>query len=355
MKRTLKTIYAVFCTLCLAAGFLLTFYFAWSKGMQASALAICGLLLGFILAPIMHELGHVIFAKAAGMDCVYVKCFCFQVRLKEGRKRFSLSSPFAADRTEVIPKFGGNMKRRAAAYTLGGLLMSALTLTAILGVAIPLTVNGKTSYLLWGLMPYTAYLFLLNVAPLEYGNGKTDMLVYYGICQGAPTEKVFLSAMEIQGRLYAGESFSEIEESYYYEIPQLCEDEPLYAVMLDLRYRYHLEKEEYARAAECLNRLATLQPYLNELEMKKIAAELAYMHLINKDWERFEETQKLCREVLLEDTATAKRILAAYSYAIDKKEAVPVFKEQAEKCLEKERVKGMVKFERILLSRIEEV
>jgi hypothetical protein len=79
------------------------------------------------------------------------------------------------------------------------------------------------------------------------------------------------------------------------------------------------------------------------------------MHLLNRDWERFEETQKLCREVLLENTAMAKRILAAYSYAVDKKEAVPTFKEQAERCLEKERMKGVAKFERILLSRIEEV
>ena len=354
LKRNLKTIYAIFCTLLLAVGFLAVFYFAWQDGVTSAVLSIAGLVLGFVFAPILHELGHVVFAKAAKMDCVFIKCFCFKLQVKDGKKRFSFASPFAPDRTEVIPKCGGNMKKRASAYTLGGLVFSAVLLSAVLTTALLLTTYKMPSYLVWGILPYAAYLFLLNVAPLEYGSGKTDMLVYYGICKGEPAEKNLLSAMEIQGRLYAGESFSEIEEDAYYDLPQLCEDEPLFAVMLDLRYRYHLEKAEYEKAADCLNRLALLQPYLSETEIKKIAAELTYMHSLNKDLERIAETSKICREVLLENTASAKRILAAYSYAIDKPEAVPTFKAQAEECLQKEKIKGLAKFERILLSRIAE-
>jgi hypothetical protein len=183
------------------------FAFAWSKGMDSTILAVCGLVLGVIFAPILHELGHVIFAKAAGMDCVLVKCFCFQVRLKEGKKRFSFASPFAPDRTEVVPKFGGNMRKRAAAYTLGGLILSAVSLSAILGVAIPLSVMGKTSYLLWGLLPYIGYLFLLNVAPMEYGRGKTDMLIYYGLCKGAPTEKCSFQRWKYKEDCTLGKAF----------------------------------------------------------------------------------------------------------------------------------------------------
>lgn len=354
MKRSLKTIYAICCTLLLAAGFLTAFYFAWIDGLTSALLSVLGLALGFVLAPILHELGHVVFAKAANMDCVYVKCFCFQVRLKEGKKRFSLASPFAPDRTEVVPKCGGNMQRRASAYSLGGLVFSVGFLLLVLVVAILLTLLGISAHLVWGILPYAAYLFLLNVAPLEYGSGKTDMLIYCGIRRGEPAEKTLLAAMEIQGRLYAGESFSEIEESVYYDLPQLCEDEPLYAVILDLRYRYHLEKAEYEKAADSLNRLALLQPYLSDGETAKIAAELTYMHALSLDMERLSETSKMCQELLLENTATAKRILAAYSYAADKREAVPILKAQAEECLQKERIKGLAKFERILLSRIAE-
>lgn len=66
--------------------------------------------------------------------------------------------------------------------------------------------------------------------------------------------------MEIHGKLAEGKSFSEIDEKFYFDLPQLPEDEPMYAIILDLRYRYYLERGETERAADCLNRLASAQP-----------------------------------------------------------------------------------------------
>ncbi len=354
MKRRFAKIYAVICALLLLAGFLAVFLFAWKADVSDVIQVLIGLFLGFVLAPVLHELGHVTFAAASQMDCVYVKCFCFKIYLKEGKKRFGFASPFSSDQTQVLPKMGGDMKRRALAYTIGGLVFSLIFIVAVLVSAILVQILAAPNYLLWGILPYPIYLFILNVLPLEYPQGKTDIGVYVGIKRNADVEKNMLAAMEIQGQLFEGKSFSEIDENLYMNVPQLCEDEPMFALMLDLRYRYYLEKQDMENAAACLNRLAMLQPYLTEMEIKKIAAELTYMHSLNKDFERLSETSKICREVLLEETATAKRILAAYSYAIDKIEAVPTFKAQAEQCLAKERIKGLAKFERILLSRIAE-
>ena len=161
-----------------------------------------------------------------------------------------------------------------------------------------------------------------------------------------------LSAMEIQGQLYEGKSFAEIDETFYFDNPQLCEDEPLFAVMLDLKYRYFLEKEEYDKAADCLNRLAQAQEYLPDAEAEKLAAELTYLHSLRGDLESAEESGKLCREYLKSDEAAAKRVLAAYSKAFGKTEAIEPLKAQAQACLEKERIEGLRKFEEILLSRI---
>jgi hypothetical protein len=188
----------------------------------------------------------------------------------------------------------------------------------------------------------------------EYASGKTDALVYRGIKKGYDAEKNMLAAMEIQGQLYEGKSFAEIPKPYYFDQPQLCEDEPLFAVMLDLRYRYYLEKEDFDRAADCLNRLAQAQAYLPDSEVVKIAAELTYMHALNQDFERLQQTSEVCREYLAGESATAKRVLAAYAYAADKKEGIATLKAQAEESLAKERIKGLAKFERILLSRIAE-
>ena len=179
------------------------------------------------------------------------------------------------------------------------------------------------------------------------------MLVYVGLKKGFDAEKNMLAAMDIQGQLYEGKSYAEIEPKRYFELPQLCEDEPLFALMLDLRYRYYLEKGELEKAADQLNRLANSQVYLPDSEAEKIAAELVYMHSLLGDFEAAEENGKLCREYLNSEAAAAKRILAAYSAAFGRKDAAEELISQAEEALRNERIVGVAKFERVLLSRIQ--
>ena len=351
MRKIIATTYAIICTLLLVAGFLVSFGFAWGAGTAATVEVIIGLALGFVLAPIVHELGHVCFAWFAKMDCVYVKCFCIKIAVKDGKRRFALAWPFANDETQVTPKCGGNMEKRAARYTLGGLTCSALFLCVIVACAIVCAFLGSVQFLFWGLLPYTAYLFFLNALPFEYGNGKTDALVYRGIKKGYDAEKVMLSAMEIQGQLYAGKTFSEIDAEYYFNLPQLCEEEPLYAVILDLRYRYYLDKEDLEKAADCLNRLAGVQCYLPDEEVEKIAAELTYMHVLNGDIERANDCAKLCEGYLKGNTVSAKRILLVYSKLVNRTEALEVLELQAREALGKERIAGVRQFEEKLISR----
>ena len=348
MKRRFATMYAVLCTLLLVAGFVTVFLFAWQGGVPNIVQCLVGLFLGFIFAPIIHELGHVVFASAVKMECVYTKAFCFRFYLKDGKKRFGFASPFAPDQTQVLPKMGGEMPKRALVYTIGGLLFSLVFILADL-----ITVILLPNYVLWGILPYTGYLFLMNVLPLEYPNGKTDIGVYVGIKQGGGPEKNMLSAMEIQGQLAEGKSFSEIDETLYTGVPQLCEDEPMFAIMLDLRYRYYLDKQDIDNAAACLNRLVSILDYLPLAEGEKIAAELVYMNALRGEMPQAEENAKACQFFLKGNTATAKRVLAAWSVAGGHLEHAKALKEQGEACLQFERVAGVRKFEKTLLGRIE--
>ncbi len=347
MKRKLTTVYAILCTLLLAVGLVLVFWQAWQKGIIDTVAAICGFALGFVFAPLLHELGHYVIGKNVNFLCVYFKAFCFQFRLMNGKYRFSFVSPFAPDQTQMIPKSGGNMYDRANIYTLGGLIFGG----GFLAITVLIAILAK-NFVAWGIVPYTAYLFLLNLPATEYASGKTDSLIHRGIKKGGEEEKCMLSAMEIQGRLYEGKAFSEIDEGLYFDLPQLCEEQSLYAVLLDLRYRYHLDKGEEEKAAECLNRLALSQAYLSDEEVEKVAAELTYMHAVRGNIEGAEESGKLCKEFLAGESATAKRILAAYSLAVGKIEAIAPLKEQAKIALQKEKIVGVKKFEEKLLTRI---
>ena len=355
MKRKLSMLYAIFCSLLFVAGTIVAFIFAWRTGEKQALAFLLGLLASFIVTPTIHEVGHLFFLAINKMYCPYIKCFCIKQYFKDGKKRIGFASPFKADQTQAVPKTGGNMKKRASAYALGGLIFSTIFLALPIGAALTCTLLQVKIFALWGAVPYAAYIFLLNVAPFEYASGKTDMLIYCGLKKEMPAEKVMLSVMEIQGQLFEGKSFAEIDEDLYFNIPQLCEDEPLFAIVLDLRYRYYLEKNNLKSAADCLNRLVQAQAYLSDIDVAKIAAELTYMHALNGDLERAEESGKLCREFLKENTATAKRILAAYSSAFGKQEAVASLIEQAKAVLDREQMLGVRRFEEILLSRIQSV
>ena len=352
MKLRLGRIFALTCMLLLAAGLITVFVFSLQVGTNATILALLGMVLSFALAPILHEWGHIGFAELADMECVYAKFFCFKTYMKEGELQFGFASPFAPDETQVMPRSGGKMKARVTLYALGGLILEGIFLALVLTAWLLLREKGEISYLFLGALPYAGYLFLLNVVPAEYAGGKTDMQVCFGVWTGKDAEKVMLSAMEIQGLSYTGKSFAEIDEKLYFDVPQLCEDEPLFAIMLDLRYRYYLDKNEVEKAAAQLNRLAQLQGYLPENVVEKIAAELVYMHALRGDFESAEESGKLCKNFLLSKNCTAKRILLAYTKAFGKEENLEPLWDQADELLQIERNHGIVKFEESLIDRL---
>ncbi len=355
MKRSGAVMYALFITALLIFGIVTVFYFAWKIHYVQAILALVGVLLSFILAPTLHELGHLWFAKSAKMECVFIKFFCFKLYRKSGKLRFGFASPFSADQTQVVPKTGGNMRNRARLYALGGLICSGACLVAFAVSAVVLALVGRPSFVFFGVLPYFGYLFLLNVLPLEYASGKTDVLIAKGIKNSAPAERTMVAAMEIQGQLYEGKSYAEIDESLYFDLPQLCEDEPMFAVILDLRYRYYLEKEDLEKAGDCLNRLAQIQCYIPDKEIEKLAAELTYMHCLLGDVERATESGKLCAEYLQGDSVLAKRVLLAFSLATGKTEAVEPLIKQASEAIKTERLEGVRKYEELLLSRLQRV
>ena len=239
------------------------------------------------------------------------------------------------------------MQKRTFAYAIGGLALSLIFILAVLTSAIILK-----NYLLWGIVPYTVYLFVLNVLPLEYPQGKTDVGVLVGVQKGGDAEKNMLSAMEIQGQLSEGKTFSEIEETWYMDVPQLCEDEPLFAVLWDLKYHYYLDKNDLEKAADALNRLIVSAPYLTAEAVDSVRIESAYMMLLQKDSSQLKSLLETDEKLLRSDDYRIKRLLATYAYACGDKKKGKALVGQAKAALEKERIVGIRKHELTLLSRL---
>lgn len=352
MRSRKEKIYAIFMLAAFVAAEVALLITAW-RDVARLVGTVVGLVMALILAPTCHELGHFTFAIANRLKLKYIKCFCIRVMHRGGKYRFSFASPFAPDETQVLPMGGDNMKKRALAYAAGGLVFSGLLFLLLAIAAILVGVLKEPSFYLFGLLPYTGYLFLLNLPPVEYPSGKTDALVYQGIQKAAPAELTMLSAMQIQGRLSVGERYREIPKALFFDLPQLPEDEPTYAMLLFLRYRYFLDIEDMHSAADCLNRLAASAEYLSATEEEELAVELVYMHSLNQNQTAADECAALCAQYLQSAQLSAKRALAAYSFAFGEREKGEILLRQGRALLEKEDVLGVRAQEAELFDKLE--
>ena len=313
--------------------------------------AVVGIALSLVLAPIVHELGHVIFAKANKMQVQYCKCFCFRFYRKGEKARFGLCNPFAPDETQVVPKGSYNMQRRAIAYAVGGLVVGGALAVAVLAVCVVAWCMHYTAYFAFGMLPYTAYLFLLNLMPAEYASGKTDALVVYGLQKGKAAEAAMLNIFRIHGELQEGKTFAEINEEFYFSAPQLPMDEPLYVATLDLRYHFYLEKEEYEKAYDCLKRIMAAKDYLFDAEIYDLEREIAYISLLGGNAEALKKSTEANPEFWTENCVKAKRVLALYAASAGELERAKLLAAQAEELLPMLSLEGERKHEALLINR----
>ncbi len=351
MKRIFTKIYAWALLFLLVAGLSVVVAFAWLR-LDDLINAVVGVAAAFILAPTFHELGHYIFATANSLKVVYCKFFCFRYYEQAGKKRFGFANPFAADETQVLPIGSEDMFSRAYGYTIGGLVVGGALLAVVLVANVVCWCLGATAFSALGMLPYVAYHFFLNLLPAEYPSGKTDALVAKGLKEGEPTEATMLNVMRIHGGLQEGKRFAELEEAWYFSAPQLAEDEPLYAAILEARYAYFLEKEEYEKAFDCLKRIRSAGEYLSEREVLALERNLAYLCLLGGNDEVLKTAVKNAEEYWQSEDVAIKRTLALYMQKCGEAERAALLIEQAEALLQEEPILGIKKHEMLLLSRI---
>ena len=366
-KRFWKNAYAILLALLCAAGFVCAAYFAYSKrsGGGAAGLWACiaGGALSLVFAPFFHEIGHIVFAKANGFNIVYWKIFALQGDFTGKKGRISFCSPFAAEQVQAAPKRAyKDMKKRAGAYTIGGLVFGgAFLLLALIPAAALRSVGGAAAYAFFGALPYAAYLLLLNLPPFEYAGGKTDMRVFYELKTDKPCGVRLVAAMNAQGELAEGKPYSGIDRAYLDNLPAIAEDEPLFAMNEFYLYFAAAEARDYETAAKHINRIAALSPYLSEKEQRAALCELTYLNAVLSDETQAEKCfAALCGDSFCGNGAEAfqtsaeNRAAAAYyvlrgDFACSARSA-----EAAAAAAENEKLPGAAESEKLLLSPVRE-
>ena len=351
MKRIWVKIYA-WALLVLAVGGMLAVIFFAAQDLDNLVEAVVGCTVSLFLVPTLHELGHVSFALANRMEIVYCKFFAFHYYRKGDKKRFGFTNPLAPEETQVLPIGCQNMKKRAYRYAIGGLVFSGVLFTVVLAASILSWALGGNAFTVYAWLPYSAYLFLLNLLPVEYPSGKTDALIAAGIRKNEPVEQTMVNLMCIHGELQQGLSFAEIDESYYFSAPQIPVDEPLYVAILDARYSYYLEKEDFEKALDCLKRIRAAGEYLSKEEICTLERNLAYLCLIGGKDTVLKEAVKHDEKYWQRNEVAIKRILATYMSGCGDQERTAALMGQAYALLPSVFPEGLKKHEEIMLSRI---
>lgn len=235
MKGALITLACALPALALAAAGCYCVYVEYGVAQMLAYLLLCALF--FPLASLLHELGHIICGKLCGMRVKLVK-----------------NGIFRPSGCSVLPERPGNMRARLVFTALGGLIVNFVF--AVVGMGM-LFADGVALYFSF-FAPASFYLFMINVLPVTYSGGDTDMLLALQAIKNTDVWKVLGRVLEIQGMITAGTPIEGIEEDLFFSVPQIAEYEPAFIMLVSLRADYYAARGDEENAKKWGDRLESI-------------------------------------------------------------------------------------------------
>lgn len=316
---------------------------------------VLGLLIAGFLCALFHELGHLVFGKANGFALMSFSVWFLNWQ-KQGEKfKFGFSfNTEEAGSTEMVKKQNFDMEKGLRKMTLGGLIFSFLSMLIGL-VAIFVNMPYFVYCLVSVFLPVGAYFFFGNVIPSSEYSVRNDGAVLYGLRKKDDETKVLLSILAVQSELYNGKTFSEIDDKFYFDVPQLPEDSVYFIMLLNYRYNFYLDKGDYEQAKRVTDRLLSLEEYMPKSFIVPIKMDALYNFCTfnfnaNKADEIMYEIEGPINKL---NVATATRVKLAYILYVKKeKRYIEAFYNKGKKEANRSQLKGLKLFERKLLDQI---
>ncbi|MBE7089713.1 MAG: M50 family metallopeptidase [Clostridiales bacterium] len=318
--------------------------------LVAGAVA-CGLVNAFA-----HELGHLIAGKINGFKFSEMTVWFF--RWYKVREKICFSFVLMKEQagyTEMFPKGNNDVARRYNKMTLGGLIASFVCM--LIGIVplfmtayLPLVAYSFTSMML----PVGAYYFFGNALPVVSGGARNDGAVVLEYIKKEDSVKVMEGLLAIQAELYLGKTPSEIEEKYYFDLPQLPEDDLYFIQLLHARYDYYLDKGDVENAIKTTNRLLELDEYMPKHYVNLVKTDNLYNACaLVKDEEKADDLMYELEKCLSVNNALSIRAKTAYLvYVKEEFDDVDAFIEKWAEEAEKSVFEGEELFNKKLLEKL---
>lgn len=309
-----------------------------------------------LIHTVAHELGHLILGKKNGFKFSSMVIWFFKWQKVENKIKFSfVMLGNEAGYTEMIPTMQDGVEKGFYAMTLGGFIGSVIV--TLLGVpALFITTLPEWLFMLWVmLIPIGIYFIFGTILPCSTEGILNDGGVLYHFKKQTDNSKVMVNLLKIQASLYCGKTPSEVDESLYFDLPQLAEDNPNFALLLNARYAYYLDKKDYEGAKQTTKRLLSLEEYLPKEYVYVFKTDALYNACT------FDRNEQVADDLMYElenylnniNTATTVRVKLAYLMNISEQtEGLDMFIKKAKKEANRCQIKGLGLYESKLLEEL---
>ena len=318
--------------------------------------AISAVIAGFVCT-LFHEIGHLIAGKTNGFAFISMTVWFFKWSVIRGNIRFGfVMMGDEAGYTEMVAKSTDNLAKKLKKMTLGGLIATAIPM--FLGI-IPFFFAGKLSLFVFLLtamfLPIGIYVFFGNALPISSGGVGNDGKVLYGLRKNDDDTKVILSMLAVQSELFNGKTPAEIDEKYYFDVPQLAEDNLNFAMLLSARYDYYLDKKDYENAKKTSDRLISISDYLPKSYLNIVKTNALYAACTFAKNEDAADDLMYELEKYLDKRNGSIEVRAKIAYILyirKEKDALDIFYRKGVKEANKASLYGLGLFERKLLEEL---
>ena len=361
MSRKTNIINNVISTLLVLAGLFAVVYLAnvtFGGNMFITVLlCLAGSIVAGLINAFVHEWGHIIAGKINGFTLLSYTVWFFNWTKRKGKLYFSLVMiGEEAGYTEMVATSTDNLAKRFSRQTLGGIIASfIMMLIGIVPIALLKILPYEAYCFLAMFFPIGIYYFVNNALPMSAGGVKNDGGVIYGIKKGDDNSKVVLSLLAIQSQILNGKTPGEIEEGYYFNLPQLPEDDLYFSILLNSRYCYYLDKGDFENAKKVASREEMLAENMPKSVRAQFLLDALYGYCtFNFNEEKADEIMYDCERFLNKvNTCTTIRVKMAYMvYVLKDKTGLDTFYEKGLKECRRTALVGLGAFEKKLLDKI---